>query len=92
MSDSTEQAVVVYSKAQCPYCDYAKNLLGELKIPYEEVRVDLNPDRLDEMLDVSGGKKTFPQIVVNGIAVGGYTDLLQYHQSGKLNDLLGLDG
>jgi glutaredoxin 3 len=90
MSDQ-KAAITVYSKAACPYCEHAKNLLSSLNLPYEEVRIDLNPDRLDEMLEASAGGKSFPQIVVKDFPVGGYTDLRDYVESGKLDALLNSD-
>ena len=38
--------VIVYSKAQCPYCDMAKALLASKNIPFEEVRVDVDAKKL----------------------------------------------
>ena len=36
--------LTVYSKANCPFCDQAKNLLKLKNIEFEEVRVDLVPE------------------------------------------------
>ena len=79
--------VIVYSKNYCPYCDRAKALLSQLNIPYEEVRVDLEPNRLEEMRTVSVGR-TFPQIIINGKGIGGFDDLYKLHKSDQLKELL----
>ena len=79
--------VIIFSKAQCPYCDRAKALLNQLAISYEEIRVDLDPTRLDEMR-AKGKGRTFPQIIINGEGIGGFDDLYALSQSGKLQELL----
>lgn len=79
--------VVIYSKANCAYCDWAKQLLDNKKIPYEEFRVDLDPEKLAEMLRVSN-RRTTPQIVINDKAIGGFDDLSALDKSGELQKLL----
>lgn len=79
--------VVVYSKENCPYCEMAKNLLDSRKIPFEEVRIDLDKQKLEEMLRLSN-KRTVPQIFINGQSIGGYDDLAALAKSGKLDELL----
>ena len=79
--------VIVFSKAQCPYCDRAKALLSQLQIPYEEIRVDLDPTKLDEMR-AKGKGRTFPQIIINDQGIGGFDDLYALSSSGQLQDLL----
>ncbi|WP_455200261.1 glutaredoxin domain-containing protein, partial [Kaarinaea lacus] len=54
--------VKVYSTGICPICDKAKNLLTKWSIPYDEYRIDQDKDALKEMLQVSNGAKTVPQI------------------------------
>jgi glutaredoxin 3 len=79
--------VIIFSKAQCPYCDRAKALLNQLAISYEEIRVDLDPTQLDEMR-AKGKGRTFPQIIIKGEGIGGFDDLYALSQSGKLQELL----
>ena len=79
--------VIIYSKAQCPYCDLAKNLLNQKKVSYTEIRIDLDEKERDEMIRQSG-KRTVPQIFINGQSIGGYDDLATLEKSGKLNNLL----
>ncbi len=80
--------VIIYSKANCPYCDWAKHLLDNKKINYQEIRVDMHPEKLDEMISRSGGRRTFPQIVINDQSIGGFDDLSALDKAGKLDDLL----
>jgi glutaredoxin 3 len=79
--------VVIYSKDQCPYCTQAKALLDRLHVPYQEIRVDLDDSKRDEMVRLSQ-RRTVPQIFINNKPIGGYDDLAALAKSGKLDDLL----
>ena len=79
--------VVVYSKAQCPYCKMAKELLQSRNIAFEEIRVDLDNSKLEEMLRLSN-KRTVPQIFINDKSIGGYDDLAALVKAGKLDEFL----
>lgn len=43
---------------------------------------------LAELFDIPTGRATVPQVVINGKHVGGYTELKELINSGKLNDYL----
>ncbi|MEJ2180421.1 MAG: glutaredoxin domain-containing protein [Gammaproteobacteria bacterium] len=79
--------VKVYSTGTCPICDKAKNLLTKWNIPYEEFRIDQDKDALKEMLLVSSGAKTVPQITIDGKWVGGFSELTELHMDGELDEL-----
>ena len=79
--------VIVYSKASCPYCDWAKQLLDSKHIPYEEIRIDLDAAQAQEMIRLSG-RRTVPQIFIHGKPIGGFDDLSQLAKSGELDQLL----
>ena len=79
--------VIIYSKDACPYCVWAKQLLDSKQIPYEEIRVDLLPDKLAEMMERSG-KRTVPQIFINEKSIGGYDDLSALAKNRQLDELL----
>ncbi len=79
--------VIIYSKEQCPYCRMAKDLLSAKKVAFEEIRVDLDADKLEEMLRLSN-RRTVPQIFINDQSIGGYDDLAALAKSGKLDGLL----
>ncbi|MBS0359414.1 MAG: glutaredoxin 3 [Proteobacteria bacterium] len=79
--------VVVYSKESCPYCVQAKELLKRKGVDYQEIRVDLDPMQLQEMMERSG-RRTVPQIFINEHHVGGYDDLYALEVAKKLDDLL----
>ncbi len=79
--------VIMYTKQNCPYCDWAKQLLDAKHATYEEIRVDLLPDKLAEMIQLSG-RRTVPQIFINDQPIGGYDDLSALAKAGKLDTLL----
>ncbi|MCC5796117.1 MAG: glutaredoxin 3 [Methylophaga sp.] len=79
--------VVIYSSAHCPYCVMAKQLLERKAVHYQEIRVDLDPDKRQEMMQKSR-QRTVPQIFINGKHVGGYTDLAQLQRNNQLDSLL----
>ena len=80
----------IYTTGFCGYCVAAKNFLKSRGCDYSEVRIDRDPAKLAEMLERSGGRRSVPQIFVNGAYVGGYEDLVAAERSGRLGELLGL--
>lgn len=80
--------VLMYTTAVCPYCIRAKRLLGERGVTeIEEVRVDLDPDRRDEMMQKTN-RRTVPQIYIGETHVGGCDDLYALDAAGELKALL----
>jgi glutaredoxin 3 len=80
-------SVEMYTSAVCPYCVAAKNLLKQKGFDYSEIRIDIDPVRRDEMLSRTGGRRSVPQIFVNGVHVGGFDDLVAADRSGKLSEI-----
>jgi glutaredoxin 3 len=79
--------VIIYSKDHCPYCDHAKQLLDQKKVPYEEIFIDQDPAQAKVMMDLTQ-RKTVPQIVINGKPIGGFDDLWALEQGGRLDAML----
>ncbi len=82
------QPVLMYCTAVCPYCVRAEQLLkqrGVLQI--EKVRIDLEPDRRDEMMRRTG-RRTVPQIYIGDTHVGGFDDMAALDRAGGLAPLL----
>ncbi|MBF0357891.1 MAG: glutaredoxin 3 [Magnetococcales bacterium] len=80
--------IIVYSTTVCPYCVRAKMLLDKKGAEYEEINLTKNPDRHDEMLEKTGGKRTVPQIFIGDKHVGGCDDLYELEFEGELDSLL----
>jgi glutaredoxin 3 len=79
--------VIMYTKDNCPYCDWAKQLLDSKKIQYTQIAVDKDPAKLQEMMTASG-RRTVPQIFINDKSIGGFDDLSALATSGELDKLL----
>jgi glutaredoxin 3 len=80
--------VLMYSTAVCPFCLMAERLLRSKGVAeIEKVRVDLEPERRDEMVQRTG-RRTVPQIYVGERHVGGYDDLAALDRAGGLDPLL----
>ena len=79
--------VTVYTTALCPYCVQAKHLLSDRSIPYDEVDVGADEARCDEMIERAGGRRTVPQIFIDGAYVGGSTELRALADAGGLAGL-----
>ena len=77
--------VIIYSKDNCPYCKMAKEFFTTRNIAFQEIRIDLDPDKLNEMISLSK-RRSVPQIFINGQSIGGYDDLAALAKSGKLSD------
>ena len=46
--------ITLYTTATCPFCKMEKEYLDSKKIYYEEVLVDKDPQKAQEMLEMSG--------------------------------------
>ena len=79
--------IIIYTKNNCSYCDWAKQLLDAKKASYEEIYVDEEPDKLTEMVERSG-RRTTPQIFINDKHIGGFDDLSALDKAGELEKLL----
>ena len=80
--------IIVYSSNSCFYCVQAKKLLERLNLSYHEINIQNFPEKRDEMLLKSNGKRTVPQIIVNDHHVGGFNELNKLVQKGELDSLL----
>jgi len=80
--------VLMYRTAQCPYCHRAEALLKARGVgDIETVRIDIEPQRRDEMI-ARTGRRTVPQIFIGSTHVGGFDDLSALDREGKLSALL----
>jgi len=80
--------VEIYTTASCPYCERAKQLLQHKGAQYEEIRVDTDGAKLTEMLERSEGRRSVPQIFINGKGIGGFNQLQVLEREGHLDALL----
>ena len=81
-------SVEIYTTDYCPYCTRAKELLAQKGVPYQEIDVTDDDAARADLVAKSDGRRTVPQIFINGQGVGGFTDLYALEQSGKLDQML----
>jgi ribonucleoside-diphosphate reductase subunit M1 len=66
--------IVIYTKYNCIYCNYAKKYLTENNILFREIEYSLESvSYLKKLLNID--KLTFPKIFNNNILIGGWDDL-----------------
>ncbi len=84
--------VEVYTTSYCPYCVRAKSLLRAKGVAFAEIDVTDDPELRARMVELAGGRRTVPEIFINGKIVGGYDELRQLEAQGKLDGLLAQPG
>lgn len=67
--------VIVNSKPGCAYCTSAKEWLKLRNIPFIERLHETRDEQLAFVDSVGNGVRTFPQIYVDGVRIGGFDDL-----------------
>jgi glutaredoxin 3 len=75
--------VKIYTTLVCPYCVAAKRLLAARGIPYEEIDVTGDQEARARLVERTG-RRTVPQIFIDGNPIGGYEELAAMDREGKL--------
>ena len=80
--------ILMYATGVCPFCVMAEKLLRSKGVTeIEKVRVDIEPQRRQEMMERTG-RRTVPQIYIGERHVGGFDDLAALDRAGGLDPLL----
>jgi len=80
--------VTMYCTAVCPYCVRAEMLLKQRGVTeIDKIRVDIHPEQRAVMMERTG-RRTVPQIYINGTHVGGFDDLAALDRANGLIPLL----
>jgi len=85
--DKTLKDVKIYTLDYCPYCMKAKMLLDKHNIVYDEIHCEDDEENMRKELTKMYNLKslaTFPQIIIDGKNIGGYSDLIGLIDSGEL--------
>jgi len=89
MSKHSHPPILLYTMGHCPYCAQAKALLREKGIhDWEEHDLEIMPEKRIEMIAMSGGRRTVPQIFIGTAHIGGSDDLYSLDAKGALDPLL----
>ena len=61
-----------------------------MDMSYENIDIEKENINRDDLAKITGGY-TVPQIVINETTIGGFNELLQLNQTGKLKELINND-
>lgn len=76
--------IYIWGKPQCGFCEAAKRLLDSREIQYEYKQLGVDFEREDILAEFPEAR-TFPQIVINGLKIGGYDQLGTYLEETSYN-------
>jgi glutaredoxin 3 len=79
--------VTVYTTDPCSFCTRVKGLLKSRGVEFAEVNLSKDPEGRVELAQKTG-MMTFPQVLVGGELVGGFTEVQSAAESGRLDELL----
>lgn len=80
--------VTIYTRAFCPYCSRALQLLSHKGADFTEIDAGMDAEKRAEMISKSGGGRTYPQIFVGDVHIGGFDDMNALDKRGELDKLL----
>ena len=72
--------IEIFGKTMCPFCDKAKALCEQKQYAYEYKQLDVDFTR-EDLFEQFPGARTFPQIRIDGVNIGGYTELEAWHNN-----------
>jgi len=78
----TDKKIKVYSTPTCPFCIKAKQFLKDNNVVFEDVDVGADPQKAEEMVNISG-QMGVPVLSINGEIIIGF-------DKEKIKQLLGL--
>ncbi len=81
--------IELYTTMFCPYCARARSLLQKKGVHFTDIDVMGDDDKREEMIARAGGRRTVPQIFIDGRHIGGSDELVALDREGKLDPLLG---
>jgi glutaredoxin 3 len=77
--------VELYTTPSCPFCVRAKRLLAERRIAYAEMDVSEDDDLRADVIERTG-RRTVPQIFIDGRSIGGFEELAALDAAGELRE------
>jgi thioredoxin reductase (NADPH) len=70
--------IKIFGKENCPYCDFAKQLLDRVGEEYEYENAS-SPETVSMIKETYGDSiSTVPVVIVDGIYIGGYDQLKEH--------------
>jgi len=80
--------VTIYTRQFCPYCTRALALLKDKNAEMTHIDAGMDAAKKAEMVKKAGGGRTFPQIFVGDVHIGGCDDMMALERAGKLDAML----
>ena len=69
--------ITIYSRPRCKWCETSKALLELKGIEYNELMLDVDIT-VDQLKELVPGAKSVPQIMDDGMYIGGFRELSIY--------------
>jgi glutaredoxin 3 len=79
--------VTVYTTEPCSFCARVKGLLKAREVQFAEVNLSKDPEGRIELVKRTG-MMSFPQVIVDGELLGGFSELQAAVESGRFDELL----
>jgi glutaredoxin 3 len=84
----TGAKVEIYTWMICGYCLRAKRLLRDKDIIFTEYAIDGDDQARQRMIQRAEGRSSVPQIFINDQGIGGFLELQELEDTGRLDDML----
>tara|TARA_B100001093_G_scaffold415805_1_gene406313 strand:- start:16 stop:279 length:264 start_codon:yes stop_codon:yes gene_type:complete len=79
--------LVIYTSSLCGFCYKAKSLLKRKNILFNEINIDIDYEKREEMVNRSNGKTSVPQIFFGDHHIGGCDELYKLEYENGLEIL-----
>lgn len=66
----------------------AESLLDAKNVEFEKIDVTGDTDMRAELVERTGGRRTVPQIFIDGESIGGFTELRALITSGRFDEMV----
>ena len=83
----TTNTLVIYTSSLCGFCYKAKSLLKRKNILFDEINIDMDYEKKEEMINRSNGKTSVPQIFFGDHHIGGCDELYKLENENGLEIL-----
>ena len=80
--------IIIYTSSLCGFCYRAKSLLKKKNILFEEIDIDLDYSKRNEMIKKSSGRTSVPQIFFKDHHIGGCDDLYKLEEDNGLKNFV----
>lgn len=77
--------VEIYTTMMCPFCFRAVKLLKSKGVDFNEIDVTFDPEMRRKMTERADGRRSVPQIFIDGEGIGGSDELAALDASGELD-------